>query len=344
MPPTLTNSMEAEKRKTVLKVKDLLTHFHLEEGVLKAVDGVSFDLHQNQTLGIVGESGCGKSVTVQTIMGIVGGKPEVRGSAELSLGDEKVDLLSLSIESERFRQIRGRDIAMIFQEPMTAFSPVHSGGFQIMEAIQVHETVTKEECRDRAIALLRQVGIANPDLNIDSYPHQLSGGMRQRAMIAMALALRPRVLIADEPTTALDVTIQAQILRLMRDLQRELGMSILFITHDLGVIAHMADEVLVMYLGQVVEYASVETIFQDPKHPYTRALMQSIPRVRKSQGERLSTIQGTVPIALNPPKRCSFAPRCPEFMPGECDTQVPGLFDLSPTHKVRCLLYAEEKG
>lgn len=326
----------------ILEVKDLTTHFHLEEGVLKAVDGVSFTLMQNQTLGIVGESGCGKSVTVQSIMGIVPGKPEIGGSAQFHMDQNSTDLLSLDRDSETYREIRGQEIAMIFQEPKTAFSPVHTDGFQIMEAIRVHKASAWQECRVRALELLQQVGIPNPEVNIDAYPHQLSGGMLQRAMIAMALALHPSILIADEPTTALDVTVQAQILRLMKHLQAELGMAILFITHDLGVIAHMADEVLVMYLGRVVEQADVQTIFKDPKHPYTRALMDSIPRVHKSRGEHLQTIEGSVPVALDPPAMCAFAPRCPEFMPGLCDKQEPNLLELSPGHKARCFLYSEE--
>lgn len=336
--------MDATAQQPVLQVRDLRTHFHLEEGTLKAVDGVSFSLGPNRTLGIVGESGCGKSVTVQTIMGIVGGKPEVQGSAHLQLEDERVDLLALPRDSGQFRRIRGQAISMIFQEPMTSFSPVHTAGFQIMEAIQVHRAQTWAECRPRALELLQQVGIPNPEANIDAYPHQLSGGMRQRAMIAMALALHPRVLVADEPTTALDVTIQAQILRLMKNLQAELGMSILFITHDLGVIAHMADEVLVMYLGRVVEYTDVKTIFSAPQHPYTQALMASIPRVRKLRGERLHAIRGSVPVALNPPACCAFAPRCPDFMPGRCDVQMPELVETAPGHKVRCFLFAEDGG
>ncbi len=325
----------------VLEVRDLTTHFHLEEGILKAVDGVSFTLMQNQTLGIVGESGCGKSVTVQSIMGIVTGQPAIRGSALFHLDEASTDLLSLDRDSEIYREIRGQEIAMIFQEPKTAFSPVHTDGFQIMEAIRVHKASAWQECRARALELLQQVGIPHPEVNIDAYPHQLSGGMLQRAMIAMALALHPSILIADEPTTALDVTVQAQILRLMKRLQAELGMSILFITHDLGVIAHMADEVLVMYLGRVVEQADVQTIFKEPKHPYTRALMASIPRVHKSQGDRLRTIEGSVPVALDPPAWCAFAPRCPDFMPDLCDAQEPDLLEVSPGHQVRCFLYAE---
>ncbi len=325
----------------VLEVQELRTHFHLEEGILKAVDGVSFTLLQNQTLGIVGESGCGKSVTVQSIMGIVTGHPEIRGSARFHWDGQSTDLLSLDRDSETYREIRGQEIAMIFQEPKIAFSPVHTDGFQIMEAIRVHKASPWQECRVRALELLQQVGIPNPEANIDAYPHQLSGGMLQRAMIAMALALHPSILIADEPTTALDVTVQAQILRLMKRLQAELGMAILFITHDLGVIAQMADEVLVMYLGRVVEQADVQTIFKEPKHPYTRALMASIPRVHRSRGDRLLAIEGTVPVALDPPARCAFAPRCPDFMPGLCDTQVPDLLELTPGHKARCFLYAE---
>jgi oligopeptide/dipeptide ABC transporter ATP-binding protein len=228
---------------------------------------------------------------------------------------------------------------MIFQEPMTAFSPVHSVGEQIMEAILVHEDVPKAEARAQAIELLKLVGIPIPEERVDAYPHQLSGGMRQRAMIAMALVLKPKLLIADEPTTALDVTIQAQILRLMKTLQAEMGMSIMFITHDLGVIANMADDVAVMYLGRVVEYGSVRQIFRTPKHPYTQALLRSIPRTGRRARVRLETIEGIVPVPLDPPDICPFADRCTQFIPGRCDEKVPDFLGIAPGHSVRCILY-----
>ncbi len=323
----------------VLELNDVRTYFDLDEGMLKAVDGVSFSIRRNETLGIVGESGCGKSVTGQSIMRIVPNPGHTEGNIWLRRNGDTVDLASLNPGGREIRDIRGRDVAMIFQEPMTAFSPVHSVGNQIMEAILVHEDMTKEQARERAIEVLRQVGIPEAELRIDSLPHELSGGMRQRAMIAMALTLQPKLLIADEPTTALDVTIQAQILRLMQNLQKEMGMSIMFITHNLGVIANMADQVIVMYLGRVVEQGSVERIFGEPQHPYTQALMESIPRIGVTHGERLSSISGNVPVPLDPPAECGFASRCPRFIPGRCDAKVPDMIQTSPGHQVRCVLF-----
>ena len=323
----------------ILELSDVRTYFELEEGTLKAVDGVSFSIRRNETLGIVGESGCGKSVTGQSILRIVPKPGETEGNIWLRRNGETVDLASLHPSGREIRDVRGRDIAMIFQEPMTAFSPVHSVGNQIMEAILVHEDVPKQAARERAIEVLSQVGIPEAERRVDALPHELSGGMRQRAMIAMALALRPKLLIADEPTTALDVTIQAQILRLMQDLQKEMGMSIMFITHNLGVIANMADQMVVMYLGRVVEQGPVETIFGEPQHPYTQALMQSIPRIGLTRGERLSSIAGNVPVPLNPPEECGFSSRCPKFIPGRCDAKVPDMIETSPGHHVRCVLY-----
>ncbi|MCY3784843.1 MAG: ABC transporter ATP-binding protein [Chloroflexi bacterium] len=323
----------------ILELNDVRTYFELDEGTLKAVDGVSFAVRRNETLGIVGESGCGKSVTGQSILRIVPKPGETEGNIWLRRNGETVDLASLHPSGREIRDVRGRDIAMIFQEPMTAFSPVHSVGNQIMEAILVHENVSKQAARERAIEVLSQVGIPEAERRVDALPHELSGGMRQRAMIAMALVLRPKLLIADEPTTALDVTIQAQILRLMQDLQKEMGMSIMFITHNLGVIANMADQMIVMYLGRVVEQGSVETIFGEPQHPYTQALMESIPRIGLTRGERLSSIAGTVPVPLNPPAECGFASRCPKFIPGRCDADVPAMIETSPGHHVRCVLY-----
>ena len=328
-----------EDQELVLEIRDLHTYFPLEEGMLKAVNGVSLTIHRNRTLGVVGESGCGKSVTAQSILRIVPEFAQMTGEILLHKNGEVIDLAALAPSGREIRDIRGRDISMIFQEPMTAFSPVHSVGEQIMEAILVHEDVPKAEARAQAIELLKLVGIPIPEERVDAYPHQLSGGMRQRAMIAMALVLKPKLLIADEPTTALDVTIQAQILRLMKTLQAEMGMSIMFITHDLGVIANMADDVAVMYLGRVVEYGSVRQIFRTPKHPYTQALLRSIPRTGRRARVRLETIEGIVPVPLDPPDICPFADRCTQFIPGRCDEKVPDFLGIAPGHSVRCILY-----
>ncbi len=328
-----------EKQDLVLEVRGLHTFFKLDEGMLKAVNDVSFSLARNRTLGIVGESGCGKSVTAQSILKIVPPPGKVTGDVILYRDQGPINLSDLPATSEKMREIRGKDIAMVFQEPMTAFSPIHTIGAQIVEAIQVHEPATKEEARTRAIDMLRRVGISNPGQRFDEYAYQLSGGMRQRAMIAMGLILKPMVLIADEPTTALDVTIQAQILRLMKDLQAEMGMSIIFITHNLGVIANMANDVAVMYLGRIVEYGSVYQVFNQPLHPYTQALMRSIPKVGRKTRERLAAISGNVPVPINPPETCPFAPRCAQLIKGRCDTGVPALLEAQPGHQVRCVLY-----
>ena len=328
-----------EQQEPVLELRDLHTFFPLEEGLLKAVNGVSLTIHKNRTLGVVGESGCGKSVTAQSILRIVPEFAQMSGEILLHQNGHITDLAALAPSGKEIRDIRGRDISMIFQEPMTAFSPVHTVGDQIMEAILVHEDVAREQARSRAVELLSLVGIPIPEERVDAYPHQLSGGMRQRAMIAMALALKPKLLIADEPTTALDVTIQAQILRLMKTLQAEMGMSIMFITHDLGVIANMADEVAVMYLGRVVEFGTVRQIFRSPQHPYTQALLRSIPRTGRRARVRLDTIEGIVPVPLDPPDICPFAERCTQFIPGRCDEKVPDFLETEPGHSVRCILY-----
>ena len=328
-----------EQQEPVLELRDLHTFFPLEEGLLKAVNGVSLTIHKNRTLGVVGESGCGKSVTAQSILRIVPEFAQMTGEILLHQNGHITDLAALAPSGKEIRDIRGRDISMIFQEPMTAFSPVHTVGDQIMEAILVHEDTARDEARSRAVELLSLVGIPIPEERVDAYPHQLSGGMRQRAMIAMALALKPKLLIADEPTTALDVTIQAQILRLMKTLQAEMGMSIMFITHDLGVIANMADEVAVMYLGRVVEFGTVRQIFRSPQHPYTQALLRSIPRTGRRARVRLDTIEGIVPVPLDPPDICPFAERCTQFIPGRCDEKVPDFLETEPGHSVRCILY-----
>ncbi|MCY4072040.1 MAG: ABC transporter ATP-binding protein [Chloroflexi bacterium] len=324
----------------LLEVKDLHTYFELEEGTLKAVNGVSFTIRKNRTLGIVGESGCGKSVTAQSIMRITPKKnSSMRGQILLHHESGAVDVAQLDEDGDEMRDLRGRDIAMIFQEPMTAFSPVHTVGNQIMEALFVHGERDKRAARKRVIALLDEVGIPAPERRIDEYPFQLSGGMRQRSMIAMAIILNPRLLIADEPTTALDVTIQAQILRLMKRLQRDNGMAIMFITHDLGVIANMADDVAVMYLGKIVEYGTSRQIFNDPKHPYTKGLLRSIPKFGTTIGKHLATIKGTVPVPLDPPDACPFANRCAEFIAGACDVRMPAAVAVAPGHSVNCVLY-----
>jgi len=327
-----------------LEIKDLRTHFSFDEGIVRAVDGVSLTLNRGKTLGIVGESGCGKSVTAQSVLQIVGaGGKIVAGEILLHRAGEIVNLVDYKPTSEALRQVRGKDIAMIFQEPMTAFSPVYTVGWQIMEAILFHYSdMTKRQAREQVIDLLDKVGIPQPEQRVDSYPFELSGGMRQRAMIAMALACGPMVLIADEPTTALDVTIQAQILDLLRMAQQEMGMAIMIITHNMGVIAEMADEVAVMYLGKVVERASVWDLFDDPQHPYTVSLLKSIPVIKEEPQARLASIKGSVPDPYNLPTGCRFHPRCDSFMPGVCDKKEPPLIETKAGHVVSCFLWGGE--
>jgi len=330
----------------LLEVKDLKTYFFLDEGTVKALDGVSFSIDKKKTLGVVGESGCGKSVTALSILRVLGSKGKIVDGSIKLYGEEYgpegyVDLSQLDPHGDEIRAIRGKDIAMIFQEPMTSFSPVYTVGNQIIEAILLHQDVSQKEARELAIEMLRKVGISRPEERVDEYPYQLSGGMRQRAMIAMALSCHPKLLIADEPTTALDVTIQAQILDLMRDLQEEFGMSIMMITHNLGVVAEISEDVVVMYLGRIVESAPVDELFHNPLHPYTQALLKSIPKVGKKAKGRLETIKGVVPDAYNIPPGCSFHQRCPEFKTGLCNRITPDLTETAPGHKVACLLYSE---
>ena len=329
----------------LLSVRNLKTYFSQEEGTVKAVDGVSFDMMPGATLGIVGESGCGKSVTARSILGIVdrpgrimGGEIRFRRQAART-AEPAVDLAKLAPDGPEIRAIRGAEIALIFQEPMSSFSPVHTIGSQIVEVIMLHQQISRGEARNKAIEILRRVGVSSPEQRVDQLSNQLSGGLRQRAMIAMALSCHPTLLIADEPTTALDVTTQTQILELLRQLQREDGMAIMLITHDLGVVAEMATDVAVMYLGRVVEQASVDQIFHDPKHPYTRALLRSIPRMRSRSRERLTPIAGAVPHPYDRPSGCPFHPRCPEFMPGRCDKEEPALRPVGDKHAVSCFLY-----
>lgn len=323
----------------LIEVKDLKTYFYTEDGVVRAVDGVDYIIEQEKTLGVVGESGCGKSVTALSIMGLVQMPPgKIEGGEILFYRDGKVmDLTKFPPKGREMRAIRGNEIAMIFQEPMTSLNPVYTIGNQIMEAIILHQKLDKKAAKQKAIDMLRAVGIPLPEQRVDEYPHQLSGGMRQRAMIAMALSCNPSLLIADEPTTALDVTIQAQVLELMNSLRDEFHAAIQFITHDLGVIAGMADDVVVMYLGRIVEAASVGDIFHDPKHPYTQGLMNSIPSLASSK-ERLIPIKGVVPDPFEVPEGCGFEPRCPHAME-ICKTKMPVLKGVAPNHNAACWLY-----
>jgi oligopeptide/dipeptide ABC transporter ATP-binding protein len=303
----------------LLQVRDLRTYFHVMDGTVKAVDGVSFSIERGRTLGVVGESGCGKSVTALSIMGLLDIPPAEIASGQIVFDGQ--DLLKLS-EDDR-RKLRGSAMAMIFQEPMTSLNPVFRVGDQIAEAVRHHMAVSKEEAADRAVEALRRVGISYPERRARQYPHELSGGMRQRVMIAMGLSCQPKLLIADEPTTALDVTIQAQILELIRQIQQETGAALMLITHDLGVVAEMVDEVMVMYAGRVVEHGDVDDVFLAPRHPYTEGLLSSIPS-KGMHGRPLNVIRGTVPNPLSMPPGCNFAPRCPyRFEP--CAEHDPGL-------------------
>ncbi len=319
----------------LLEVKDLYVNFYLTEGTVCAVNGVSFQLERGKTLGLVGESGCGKSVTARAILNMVRPPGRILSGEITYYGrpGTPIDLAKLDPKGTEVRQIRWGEIAMIFQEPMTSLSPVHTIGNQMIEAIRLHLNVGKAEAMERAIGLLDRVGLAQPARLLNRYRHELSGGMRQRVMIAMALSCNPKLLIADEPTTALDVTTQAQILDLMRGLQQEYGMAILFITHALGVIAEMADKVVVMYLGEEAEVASVDEIFYSPAHPYTQALLRSIPR-HDTKLDRLETIEGNVPDPTNMPTGCRFHPRCPYYDPSKCAN--PPYLEVRPQHWARC--------
>ena len=322
--------------KNLLEVKNLKTHFYTEDGVVPAVNGVDFNLKPGQTLGIVGESGCGKSITSMSIMRLIPTPPGKIVDGEIIFDDKNIVELS---ESE-MRRIRGNDIAMIFQEPMTSLNPVYTIGTQIIEAIMLHQNMDKKAAREKCIEMLKLVGIPRAEEVVDDYPHQFSGGMRQRAMIAMALSCNPKLLIADEPTTALDVTIQAQIIELMKELKEKLNTAIMLITHDLGVVAEMADHVIVMYAGRVVEEAEVVDLFKDPKHPYTVGLMKSKPSL-EGGAKRLDVIPGSVPNPLAMPQGCSFHPRCSHARE-ICQSQVPELKSIGTGRKVRCWLYDNE--
>jgi len=354
----------------LIEVKDLRVEFDVREGIVKAVDGLTLDIKRGQTVGVIGESGCGKSMTARAILQMIPKPGKItngeilyyRQIKDVGLSElvDIVNITKLDPDGSLIREIRGGEIGMIFQEPMSSLTPVYTAGTHIGEAvslhrltavkkigdqmaetIQAHRKVTKQEAREIAIMMLHKVGIPNPDERVDSYPHQLSGGQRQRVMTAIALSCEPAMLIADEPTTALDVSIEAQILDIMRDLQENVNMAIMFITHNLGVIAEMAEEIVVMYMGKQVERAKTVKLFYEPKHPYTRALLKSIPKVGKKTRERLASIEGMVPDPFHLPAGCVFHPRCPSFMPGKCDKIVPSWKQVTEDHWTSCLLYEE---
>ena len=331
----------------LLSVRELKTYFLMDEGVVKAVDGVSFDVYAGQIFGIVGESGCGKSVTVKSVLRIVEAPGRIvhgqillrRPRRDGTGGQEEVDLARLDARSAEIRSIRGGQIALIPQEPMASFSPLHTIGNQIIETIMLHQSIGKKEARHLACEMLKSVGVPMPECRLDEYSWQLSGGLRQRAIIAMALSCNPGLLVADEPTTAVDVTTQAQVLRLLRQLQQERDSAIIFITHDLGVIAQMASFVMVMYLGLVMEQGAVDDIFHAPKHPYTQALLRSIPSVSSEPRVNLPTISGSIPHPFNKPLGCPFHPRCGKRMAGRCDARTPALQAVGEEQRVSCFLY-----
>ncbi|MBU2611486.1 MAG: ABC transporter ATP-binding protein [Chloroflexi bacterium] len=354
----------------LIEVKDLRVEFDVREGIVKAVDGLTLDIKRGQTVGVIGESGCGKSMTARAILQMIPKPGKItngeilyyRQIKDVGLSElvDIVNITKLDPDGSLIREIRGGEIGMIFQEPMSSLTPVYTTGThigeavslhrltpvkkigdQMMETIQAHRKVTKQEARQIAIEMLHKVGIPRPDERVDSYPHQLSGGQRQRVMTAVALSCEPAMLIADEPTTALDVSIEAQILDIMRDLQKNVNMAIMFITHNLGVIAEMAEEIVVMYMGKQVEKAKTVKLFYEPAHPYTRALLKSIPKVGKKSRDRLASIEGMVPDPFHLPAGCVFHPRCPSFMPGKCDEIVPSWKQVAEDHWASCLLYEE---
>jgi oligopeptide/dipeptide ABC transporter ATP-binding protein len=360
---------EQDQAQKLIEINDLHIQFSVRNGIVKAVDGISFDIHRGQTVGLIGESGCGKSVTARAILQMIPKPGKVTKGQVLYYRPVKskdghrsntidlVDITDLDPDGTEIRTIRGGEIGMVFQEPMSSLTPVYPAGEHIREAVSLHRLVPKTvgaklvdnieatrhvsklEARQMAIDLLHQVGIPKPEQRVDSYPHQLSGGQRQRVMIAVALSCQPAMLIADEPTTALDVSIEAQILDLMRELQQTTNMAILFITHNLGVIAGMADEVVVMYLGREVERAKTNELFHDPRHPYTVGLLKSIPHIGKKTGENLSAIEGMIPDPFHLPTGCLFHPRCSDFMLGKCDEQEPSWKQVAADHWVRCWKY-----
>jgi len=324
---------------TILEIKNLKTYFFLDSGTVRAVDGVNLKLDRNTTLGLVGESGCGKSVTALSVMRLIQSPPGKITEGQIlfrqNVGQKVVDIASLDPRGSEMRSIRGGEIAMVFQEPMTSLNPLYTAGSQIAESVQLHQNVSHKEAMDRALEMLYKVRISDPQQRLHEYPHQLSGGMRQRVMIALALSCNPAILIADEPTTALDVTVQAQILDLMRELQSEFGSSIIMITHNLGVISQMADYVAVMYLGKIVEYADVRTVFHNPLHPYTVGLLNSVPVFGRKGEKVLVPIEGMVPTPTEDIRGCAFAPRCPRAKK-ICEEEEPVLREVEPGHQVAC--------
>jgi oligopeptide/dipeptide ABC transporter ATP-binding protein len=330
----------SETNNKLVDVNDLYVQFHVLNGIVPAVNGVSFSIRKNQTLGIVGESGCGKSVTALALLGLIPNPPGKITNGEIFYHREDgqtLDIAKTPSTGPMIRSIRGNEISMIFQEPMNSLTPAYSIGQQIGEAVKLHQRLSDQQSREAAISILDRVGMPQPERVVDSYPHQLSGGMMQRAMIAIALSCRPSLLIADEPTTALDVTTAAIIQELMKRLQDEFGMAIMYITHDLGVIAEMAEDVVVMYMGRIVERTDVDSLFYEPKHPYTRGLLESIPKI--NQRSDLQPIRGVVPEPYALPPGCVFGPRCPSFMAGVCDGKEPRLRPVESNHEVRCYLY-----
>jgi len=331
-----------ETEKTILSVEGLRIEFSLRHGTSRAVDGLSLHVESGRTLGIIGESGCGKSLTGRAILNMIpppGRVPAGRIRYRRKDGGEIANILQLDPEAWEMRRLRGGEIAMIFQEPMSSLTPVYTVGSQIMESIRIHRGLDRKASRQLAVETLNLVGIPQPEKRVDSYPHQLSGGQRQRAMIAIALSGEPALLIADEPTTALDVSVEAQILQLLRELQQRRQMAIMFITHNLGVVAEMADRILVMYLGREMEVADKTEIIRHPGHPYTQALLQAVPVIGRKKQQRLASIPGIVPAAEDRPPGCVFHPRCPSCQAGRCDQQEPALKEINPGHHVRCWLY-----
>ena len=327
------------EKDNILEVKDLHVDIRMTEGLLTAVRGVNFEMKKGETLGLVGESGCGKSLTCKAILGI--NDKKCKSSGQILFDSEQhgdVELIGLANQrkNDKIRSIRGKEISMIFQEPMVAFSPMYTIGSQINEATLLHITKDKKKAKEISMEVMRKVGIANVEKRYDQYPHEFSGGMLQRALIAMALVCNPKLLIADEPTTALDVTIQAQILELMKSLQKDFGTAILFITHDLGVVAKMCDRVAVMYLGKIVESADATEIYANPQHPYTRGLIGSVHKIGSKKTDRLFSIEGTVPLAMDLPEACGFYDRCDARIEGLCDRADPELVEVAPGHKIAC--------
>ena len=343
----LTGSPTAVKADTILRINNLHTYFYTDIGIAKALNGVTLDIPAGKVMGVVGESGCGKSVTALSCLRLLPKSAkiiqgEITFFRPVDNGLKTINLTNLDPMGQEIRQIRGEELAMIFQEPMTSLNPSYTVGDQIAEAIILHQNVDASEAKVRTVKILEQVGMSNPSGTFGRYPHELSGGMRQRAMIAMGLSCNPAVLFADEPTTALDVTTEAQILDVMRDLQAELGMTIVFITHNLGVVAQMCDNVAVMYLGRIVEKAAVDPLFYNPLHPYTKALLNSIPHAGSRTHSRLQPIRGVVPDPYSTVSGCPFHPRCNAFMPGKCDKAVPGITAMEDGHLVRCFLYSDK--